>query len=1324
MNIRLYLICLLCQAHVLMAFVRLPSVSIETSGYNTCVCFDQVGMMWIGTSEGLVKNDGYKCTIYNSNITTPYLLPNDYVRCLTAADSSTLWIGTNDGLACMDLCTGKTRHYHLSRKTQRIVYTLFTASDGTVYAGTDGGLVRYIKGSDRWEDVPMCQFSVKCIAEDGHGNLFMGTWADGLRVRSCDGSRVWRVGEAGANVLALCFDKNGRLWTGSWYGGINVIDNPGNREKRTVRQVSGTDDRSIYQMKLDPRTNTIWACSRKSVVVIAPGKHIGEEQIQYLESDERSEYCSIDINSCGIVAVPSTWGDISTWSTKAPLQTFYAVDALCPITALFTDDDRHILAVSSKSGVCSMEVCERGVTTSRLWNTTDLRDEMPSSCYAVTRRANGDVWIGSYYSGAVILKKEGGITVWNTRNVPELSENGIASFCAEDDGAMWVGQWSSVVRVSPDNNVTAINLGKYVDNIYKSKVRHMTVDHLHQVWITTYSNGILRMNADFADAADVKVWQYDIANGRLPLREATACVEDKWGRVWAISMTGGLLRYDEHNDRFVSVGTQYGIYEDNIVGAAADVSGNLWMITANRIVCLCQNGQGPTNVMRFPFPSGGGMIKPQENSVFLSGKYMYFTSQNGFVRFSPSALLTSSESVMPPMAITDMCVDGRQLAELDTVQRTRLCGDILPPYTRSIVLPASVGKLSVSFASLSYDGNSGRHYSYCLEGYDKDRRMCAEGSAPEATYENLPEGLFTLHIWMTDNTGQWHEAPFTLSVEVLPPWWRTWWACILWMTAASGLGWMAVKWYQRHIRTLNKLRIANVFTNITHEFITPLSIISAVADLLKADIPDTSYSSIQTNIERLKRLIRQILEVEKEADEQLRIVVSKDNLGRFICDMCDNMKVLAGQKNITVECHVQDAFAEAYFDSDKLDTILYNLLSNAIKYTEEGGTVVVSLQKAENGYALITVADTGIGIDKKRMKHLYSRFMDGDYRRMKTMGTGIGLSLTRDLVLLHHGTIRCESEQGNGTSFIIELPTDGGAYSNEMESVPVTKDKNVTKNHDGAEANTTSSTTTNDTAPIILLVEDNANLLSLMQQFLSKYYTVLTAKNGQQALNIIGRKPLDIVITDVMMPVMDGVELTKCIKNNPDTAQLPVVILTAKTGKEDRNDAYRMGADEYLTKPFGMDDLQLRINSILANRERIRLQFMRQTEFQVERQAYSDPDAVFIKKAIECVKRHLADSDYDREGFARDMCMSTSTLYKKLRALTGQNVSAFVNSIRLKEACSIARTEPDVQVSELYVRLGYNSPSYFARLFKAEFGLTFTEYKEKYNESAIQDAQE
>ena len=370
------------------------------------------------------------------------------------------------------------------------------------------------------------------------------------------------------------------------------------------------------------------------------------------------------------------------------------------------------------------------------------------------------------------------------------------------------------------------------------------------------------------------------------------------------------------------------------------------------------------------------------------------------------------------------------------------------------------------------------------------------------------------------------------------------------------------------------------------------------------------------------------------------------------------------------------------------------------------------------------------------MKHLYTRFFDGDYRKQNMPGTGIGLSLTHDLVKLHHGDIRCESEEGKGTTFTLTLPTRKSAYAqNEI-------DLSVKQNAINQKAIQQASQELKLEAPIpaeddkpklapvrqsifirknaskILVVEDNEELLALMLQVLSKNYHVFTAKNGKQAMNIIMKEKLDLVVSDVMMPIMDGIELTKQLKANKSFWQLPIILLTAKNKEEDKTEAYVAGADAYITKPFKFEELEVRINALLANRkkmiEKIQAEVSLQASAEGEAQVHlSNPDQAFINSATEMVKKHLSDAEYDREAFAKDMAMGESTLYNKMKAITGQTVITFINSIRMKEAQRIIQSNPNILVSDVAIQVGFNTPKYFSKCFKKEFGIFPKEYAEQ-----------
>ncbi len=547
------------------------------------------------------------------------------------------------------------------------------------------------------------------------------------------------------------------------------------------------------------------------------------------------------------------------------------------------------------------------------------------------------------------------------------------------------------------------------------------------------------------------------------------------------------------------------------------------------------------------------------------------------------------------------------------------------------------------------------------------------------------------------------------------------------ITVLSVLAWQL---YSRSVRITNRLQMNNLFTNISHELLTPLTVISASIEQLREQEPrfGSSYALMELNIERMVRLLQEILETSKLQSGEERLLVSQGDVMQYISQTALCLKPLMDQRQQEFTIHCTPRSMMGWIDTDKLDKIIYNLLSNASKYTPQGGKVdLEAITNSTYDHITIKVKDNGIGLSEGKKKHLFHRFYDGDYRKMRTTGTGLGLPLTRDLVFLHGGTIDCESKEGRGTTFIVNLPINKEAFSHSQidetnridNSKPkaaiidlpqlVPQEEEMPKPAEGPE-------TADDETYRILLVEDNIELLLLMQSLLSQEYLVSTAKNGREALEVIQQKELDLIISDVMMPELDGNQLTQKVKEDPNTSHLPVILLTAKTQEKDKNLSLLIGADDYITKPFRMSDLKLRINNIIENRKRIQREYMAQTieETRLETQmTQPTPDEAFLHRAIECVYSHLSDSDFDRDAFASEMGASASTLYNKLRSLTGLNVSAFIRDIRMKEARKLAQTQPSLRVSELAYKVGFKDPKYFSTCFKKEFGLQPSEYMEQ-----------
>ena len=549
---------------------------------------------------------------------------------------------------------------------------------------------------------------------------------------------------------------------------------------------------------------------------------------------------------------------------------------------------------------------------------------------------------------------------------------------------------------------------------------------------------------------------------------------------------------------------------------------------------------------------------------------------------------------------------------------------------------------------------------------------------------------------------------------------------------------------QRNSKLRQKAQMNMMFTSITHELLTPLTILSASIEHLREVEPKhkLQYALMEINIQRSVRLLQQVLETTKAQDGRLKLLVSHGDVMGYIRNTAQSIIPLMAKKHLKFSVKCQPESMMGWIDTDKLDKIIFNLLSNSAKYTTgENGLVELNVRTNDRyDRIFIEIRDNGCGIPESRKKHLFELFYDGEYRRFNTMGTGLGLSLTRELVYLNNGTISYESEEGKGTTFYITLPINKESFDltqiDEKNKVDINKpmsavldlgeEESLLENDfvltDKISKNIATDTmkpkeiadSSDEDAYTILVVEDNLELLMLMKQLLSRKYKVETARHGREAVELIEKTELDLIISDVMMPVMDGYELVKYVKNSVGYRHLPIIMLTAKTQETDKMDALTVGADEYMTKPFKMKELLLRIDNMIANRQRITREFKQQSieEVKVKNVTMPSPDNEFLEKAMTCVHTHLDDSDYDRDSFASDMGMSASSLYNKLRAVTGMNATSFIRDIRMKEACRLAKSTPGIRVSDLAYSVGYKDPKYFSTIFKKEFGMQPSEYIE------------
>lgn len=1316
-----------------------------SSDEQLCMLIDRQGLIWIGSDAGLKSYDGYRFKTYRSNAITPNILPSNTILCMTEGRDEVLWIGTRNGLVSMNKKTGKFTTHNLSGTDNRIIYALFTSHDGKIWIGTDAGITCYLPNKktffcysskntkivepDGTNHSLQEKIKAKSFTEDNYGNIYIGTWSTSLYRLDCRTNTLYKyyVGDKG-KTYKLKVDYTGKLWICNWGTGIKCIPRPLSSQTPSVIDLyNGNTEYSIhYNMVEDRVSNTFWLASRNGFGVIdANNIKDGINYYKNLDNYSIPNVTDVQTDGKGNVWLLTRNNGLYHLYTKPSL--FHVVPVIPQeaeanrVSSIFTIDGKSFWLTLSPSGIAYYDLPNHhALLNANIPSAENIPLNSISTHYSdIIDNGKGAIWFANNGFGITQIK-DGKANIIDETKSGIVNDRYVNTLYRSKQGIVFAGEKNHLNYMLPS--------GKSYTCLQGVEVKGITEDHRGNIWVATENKGVVRISGNFRWPKSLAFRYYNASHANFITNDALDCLEDSKHRLWIISKSGGLFRYDEKEDKFVNVNKDFGWDVDRIFSIIEDSNGFIWLTTVDALICLQVDEQGKAQYTVYTKEDGLGELTFQYNSCFKYGTNLYFGVGRNLIYFDAAQLNAQRKGMQKAnVVITDLFVDGKRYGELDSALRAKLC-DVTPQYMHTLTLPSSINKFAIEFALLTYTNTAQCKYAYYLEGYDKEWHY-VDADLRQASFENLPSGIYKLHVKAVDSYGKWNEMPYTIRIKVLPPWYASWWAYLIYICIFLASIRIAIIWYRERLRTKNRLQMAVVFTNITHELLTPLTIISAAAESISRISSDTNEQTniIQDNINRLTRMLRQILEVRKSQAGKLQLKVSEGDFGEFCMETARSLMPMFTAKQLHFDENINLTADKSWFDTDKVEKILYNLLSNAAKYTEEGGKVSLHV-RISNGQATIIVADTGRGISKDKMKHLYNRFLDGDYRQMNTLGTGIGLSLVKDLVKLHHGKIQCESEEGRGTTFTITLPINKEDYSETeiLKEQPLSKAEDVmvtSSDEEIAKANALTDNSNDeeyDKEYTILLVEDNNELLTLMSSLLSARYKVLTANNGEKAQKIIQKASLDVVVTDVMMPVMDGIELTKWIKGSDDYSQLPVVMLTAKTQDADRNEGYKVGADAYLTKPFKLEDLLLRIDNIIANRQRIRRKFQSLTDFKVEDQHYSSPDELFVQSCIDKIKEHIDDCDFGREQMAAELCVSSSTLYNKLRAITGMNISGFITSIRMKEACQILKREPTIRINELAYRVGFNTPKYFSLCFKKEYGMSVREYVEQSTKKCLE----
>lgn len=1298
---------------------NLPSKKVER------IYHDNKGFVWIGTDDGLSRYDGHRIKTWRSDIKNPSLFSNNSITAITETNEGDLLVGTERGLNIIDVKTGKTRQFEDSELRDHAIREIVTDKDGTIWVGTYIRLCRLDKDLDKVStyDTSLPVTSVNTIYRDKDDNLWVAFWDKGLFRYNRTSDRFEKMPPFGLrdNPMRVLQTNDGYL-VSTWGDGLfrlKFINNEPVVTPVEVTSVNKSDFDIIFELKED-RNGNIWMIGLKRVYAgVLSGNTFSCYQADWLNNPIFSTPDHLVMDKGNMLWLSSGLNGISILDTREPLIRWFPLPPfdkkdgnINPIMKAIHPNGRYIWFNQPRVGLVRYDKDSERYATymdiPQLNKLQGLRDII-------------DIVSLGQYSSDFYLMPEFNTFVYHVRtdsegNIIDVSaiilgeDGGAPRLLAKDNsGRMWIAtdRW---LILRTENGQLLRMMDQPVD------FTSMVVDNRNNLFIASESKGIIRVELKQSNNGDYYISQSAIPETSGMIVKSLA-YDPSTDIIWAVGQLGDIKTIScktfDINDITQSINLNL---SENLYDVIIDGNGQIWLTTSKNIYHFSPDGK---SLVHIPVPQSDRMISLSNNSFYYDkkNKLIYFGCNDGYMTLDIANTDSLNKRSIKTPVLSDVKIAGTSIYGSDK------------PYSKLedgvIVLPSDAHNIQFEFSALDYSGDYSVKYSYRLSGVDKDWVSLNDGE-PMAFFNELPSGKNTLEIRATYGSGEWSPIA-TYTIKRLPAWWETWWAYLIYVCVAAAIIY-TLYWYVHHrmelknqitkaqfdkknVEELTELKL-KYFANISHDFLTPITIISCLIDDLEMTYGKIGpqLDKVRFNLSKVKRLIQQILDFRKCETGNMHLHVSENELCEFIDNICRNHFLpLMEKKHINFNYDKDCERLDGYFDTDKVEKVLFNLISNAYKYTPEGGTIDVSLQNRVidgHTYAVIKVSDTGTGISEKNLKNIFNRFYTVDEK--KSESNGIGLALVKDLLTLHHGEISVESKPGKGTVFTVTMPVSKDCFSTDEIVRPVVGVDEITTNmpHDLEAIDTEGKEVNSDVT--LLLVEDNEELLTIMRRMFSQKYNVLTAKNGVEALDVIDKNDIDIIISDVMMPEMDGLTMCGKIKSDIKTSHIPLILLTAKSRTEDRVECYKAGADGYIAKPFELKVLEARIENFLSNKESRQKRFQNEPESTVTELEMSPLDKSFLDKIVSVIEQNLTDSGFDIDRLAESANMSRSAFYRKIKVITGMSPVEFLRSTKLKKAYELLK-QGELNISQVAYASGFSNPKYFSTCFKEQFGISPSE---------------
>jgi signal transduction histidine kinase/ligand-binding sensor domain-containing protein/DNA-binding response OmpR family regulator len=1353
-------------------FVRLTVNNGLTNNQVTCFLQDSRGFVWIGTSSGLNRFDGYSLKNFRNDSRDSLSITSSVISSLMEDPDGRIWISNVYNATQINVYDPVTERFSVSTEAilrtygirNGIVRDIVKDSKGNFWFLHEYGLFFYDPlqkkstaiGYAPSDSMNTPGYNISSLKEDKQGDL----WAiqrNGLLLKisgkdhqvvyknpyfknrnlntehtyhvlpDMDGD-VWVYPTTASQgiyyfntatkefrpinensqgvklntniVRGVVQDNSGMVWVGTDHGGVNILD----KRNWSVRYLRNNpeDIQSISQNSLTSlykdRTGMIWlatfkqgACYYHEDIIRFPLYRHDSFDTKSLTFDDINRVVEDDK---GNIWIGSNGGGLIYFDRQAGTFTSYRHDPKDPntlssnvVVSLHIDRDKRVWVGTYYGG---LNLFDGKIFKHYRHDANDPQSLGDDNVWEIFEDSQGNLWIGTLYAGLDLMdRKTGKFTHFKAGAPNSVHTNYISVLNEDKEGNLWVGTgWGiDILKKGSDTFEHMINLNG-------------AADHLS-------SNSIL-------------------------------CIfEDSRGIIW-IGTQEGLNRYDPKTKKFQSLREEDGLPHNAVFTILEDDAGSLWMSTPNGLSNLKIKQNGTDFTFSFSnYDEADGLQGKQfnENAALKTSKgELIFAGAYGFNIFKPEKIQANTRK--PEIILTDLQVFNKSVGIGEEINGHVILNKAITS-TDKITLKYSENVFSIEFAALNYFHPEKSQYRYMLEGFNKDW-VTTDGSARRVTYTNLDPGTYTFRVQGSNNDGLWNEKGVDLIITILPPFWKTRLALGLYILFVLGALFVtrrliqqrermkfAIEQERQEAQRMHELDMMKIrfFTNVSHEFRTPLTLIlTPIEKLLKNASEESSgqFQMIHRNAKRLLNLVNQLLDFRKLEVQEIKLNPSEGDIIRFIKEAVYSFSDLSEKKDIRLEFSSSTSSFETVFDPDKLEKILFNLLSNAFKFTPEHGMVIVSInlfERHEDQWLEIKVKDTGIGIPADKQDKIFERFFQSDLpRTMVNQGSGIGLSITKEFVRIHGGTITVESEVGKGSTFIVLLPVSDVTNKERkpIEEVVALQEYNASLEPSNGVENVENL----NKLPTLLLVEDNEDFRFYLKDNLKSHYNIIEARNGKEGWQKVMSMIPDLVVSDVMMPQMNGMELAKKIKTDPRVSHIPVILLTARTAEEQKLEGFQSGADDYITKPFNFEILQSRIRNLIHQRELFHKDFRKQFQVRASDVNITSLDEKLIQNAIKSVELHVADPDFSVEDLSRELGMSRVHLYKKLLALTGKSPLEFIRVIRLQQAAQLLE-KSQLTVSEIAYKVGFNNPKYFTKYFKEEFKMLPSVYAaEKRNKTA------